>query len=1099
MSDAWTRSGLSRNNWRYEMDILKEIKTAGASLWLDNLNRDMLLNGALARMIEDLGISGVTSNPSIFETALLKSSYYSETIEGLAAKDETAEVIFETLALEDIQRAADLFKGIYERTGGADGFVSMEVKPSLAYDLEKTVREGERLFAKIGRKNVMIKVPATAQGVGAGNALLKKGVNVNFTLIFSPDRYEEVVRAYVDALTWRTANSLPVDALASVASFFVSRIDTAVDEEIETLLAAEESFDSEEFYDFANAARGRAGVANSLVAYRKYSVIFSSPEFQKLRAKGALKQRILWASTGVKNPAYRDTMYADALLLPDSVNTLPDAALKAFAEHGNPDKAPINARMAAADAFFDRLEAAGVGFRSILESLEREGVEKFSRAYDSLISHIEEKKRTISKLACYAEPAAEELPACDYKPDLKKLADMDFAKRLWKKDAGLWKKEPEHAAIIDNSLGWLDAPFKMLARVKEIGRFRDEIIADGFSSVVLLGMGGSSLAPEVMRAVFQNPKNPRLYVLDTTDPAWILSVKENLDLKKTLFIFASKSGGTIEPSSQFKYFWSLLKKAGVKKPGNNFAAITDPGTGLAKLAKEKKFRRIFLNFPDIGGRFSALSYFGLVPAALCGADIKKLLERAIDTANMCKNPELMKNPGAMLGAMLGGMALKGRDKLTLIMPKNLEIFGLWVEQLVAESTGKEGRGVVPVCMEELGAPDKYQADRFFVHTQLGAFLEPGTADKLGKLKKAGQPVYTMFIKDAYDLGGEFFRWEAATAAAGALLGIDPFDQPNVKEAKDLTMKVLATLTSGDKIPARKPQFSSEKLEVYASKALLAGEAGLAKYEDIFWCLFSELREKEYIALLAYLPNAPKVEAELKSLRESMNAYTSSATTLSYGPRYLHSSGQLHKGGPDSAFFIILTTQAKNDINIIGEKYTFGQLEMAQAMGDFEALDSKNRRVLRIHLKQPLDKSLRYLNERISRVGQPGKAPDAVHPQGEEKTMLKLTAKKNTTTNTTSKTATQNKLAITNEYVLVDYPKNLENITSRQYSIRIAASAATGLDVSIDDAPWQACRHSVGYWWFDWNNFTPGTHQLVARMHKKNGEYLLSKRRRCKVL
>jgi len=1083
------------------MDILKEIKTAPQSLWLDSLNRDMLLNGALAKMIKDVGISGVTSNPSIFETAILNSTSYTETIERLAAKDETAEVIFETLALEDIQRAADLLKGIYEKTGGTDGFVSMEVRPSLAYDTEKTVKEGERLFTKLGRKNVMIKVPATPQGVIAGNALLKKGVNVNFTLIFSPVRYEEVVKAYVDALTWRSENHLPVNSLASVASFFVSRIDTATDDELEIHLAAEESFDSEELYDFANAARGRAGVANSLIAYKTYSMVFSSNEFRALSEKGAMKQRILWASTGVKNSAYRDTMYADALLLAESINTLPEKALASFIEHGDPDKTPITARMAAAAAFFAKLETAGIDFQSILEFLERDGVERFSRAYDSLISHIEEKKRSMSKTAG-SEPAADETPSWDHKPELKKLADMDFVKRLWQKDAGLWKKEPEHVKIINNSLGWLDSPFKMLARVKEIGRFRDEIIRDGVSSVVLLGMGGSSLAPEVMKTVFQSPKNPKLYVLDTTDPAWILSVKENLDLKKTLFIFASKSGGTIEPSSQFKYFWSLLKKAGVKKPGNNFAAITDPGTGLAKLAKEKKFRKVFINFPDIGGRFSALSYFGLVPAALCGADIKKLLERAIDMANMCKNPELIKNPGAMLGALIGGMALNGRDKLTLIMPKSLEIFGLWVEQLVAESTGKEGKGVVPVCMEELATPDKYQADRFFTHTQLGAVPEPVTAGKLGKLKKAGQPVYTMFIKDAYDLGGEFFRWEAATAAAGAILGIDPFDQPNVKEAKDLTMKVLETLTAKVKSPAAKPQFSSDKLEAFASKALLASAPGQARKDDLFQRLFSTLNEKEYIALLAYLPNAPKVEAELNNLRSSLKDKTNSAVTLSYGPRYLHSSGQLHKGGPDNAFFLILTTQAKNDINIIGEKYTFWQLEMAQAMGDFEALDSKNRRVLRIHLKQPLDKSLRYLDEKISRTGQTVKTSKEAQPQGEESNMIKLTVKKNTTakatTNTTTKTAAREKLTGTSEYVLIDHPKNLETITSRDYSIRIAASDAVSLDISIDDAPWQGCRHSVGYWWFDWTNFTPGTHQLVARMHMKNGEYLISKRRRCKV-
>jgi transaldolase/glucose-6-phosphate isomerase len=1077
------------------MDILNEVKKTGQSLWLDSLSREMLFNGTMDGMIKDLGVTGVTSNPSIFEAAILKSSYYTEPVELLAARDTTAEAIFETLEVEDIQRAADLFLGVYEETSGADGFVSVEVKPSLAYDTAKTIKEGVRLFEKIGRRNVMIKVPATPAGVLAGNALLKKGVNVNFTLIFSPDRYEDVVKAYIDALSSRVGEGLPVDRVASVASFFVSRIDTRTDEELDTLIQAEEALDVNEVRDLAASMKGRTAVANSLVAYKKYSLIFSSPEFKALQAKGARKQRILWASTGVKNPAYKDTLYSDALLLPDSINTLPESALKAFVGHGAPETAPLPARLAAAEAYFARLDSVGVDFRSILDSLEKDGVELFSRAYDSLISHLEEKKRGLEKRCLSAcskdERPLYELPNTDYAPALEKLKAMDFTARLWKKDASLWKTAPEHVKIINNSLGWLDAPFKMLARVKEIGRFRDEIIAEGFTSVVLLGMGGSSLAPEVMRTVFQRPQNPKLHVLDTTDPDWIRSVEGKLNVKKTLFIFASKSGGTIEPSSQYKHFWSLLKKAGVKKPGSNFAAITDPGTGLANLAKSKKFRKIFVNFPDIGGRFSALSYFGLVPAALCGADIKKLLERAIDTANMCKDPELYANPGVLLGALMGGLALKGRNKLTLIMPKKLEAFGLWVEQLVAESTGKEGKGVVPVVMEELSGPEGCREDRFFAHTQLGAALEPVVAAKLGKLKKAGQPVFTMFIKDEYDLGGEFFRWEAATAAAGALLGIDPFDQPNVKEAKDLTLKTLEAMISVKKPLQPEPQFETRQFSVFASKELRRELDGAAGPEETFKGLLSGLPDRDYVAILAYLPDSPEIQRELKKLRGSLHALSGAAATLSYGPRYLHSSGQLHKGGPGNACFVILTNKAKNDINITGEKYTFWQLEMAQAMGDFEALESKNSRVLRIHLNCPADKSLKSLNERISRT----ELTDGEEVVMKERDMIKLTAKKNGAT----KTAAKAKLAATNEYVLVDHPRNLENITSRHYAIRISASDANAaVDLSIDDAPWQPCRHSVGYWWYDWADFTPGTHQLVARTHLGKGEYLISKRRRCKV-
>ncbi len=371
------------------MDILKEIKTVGQSLWLDSLSRDMLANGTLAAMKKNLGVTGVTSNPSIFEAAMTKSKAYAEDMRRLAAEGEKAEAVLEKLELEDIRQAAGLFNDVYEATGGADGFVSMEVNPALAYDQERTVSEGERLFAALARRNVMIKVPATAQGVKAGNALLKKGVNINFTLIFSPERYGEVVQAYVDALTWRAANKLPVDALASVASFFVSRIDTATDIELETLLDSDDSFETEELYDLALAARGSAAIANSLVAYGMYALIFSSKEFKPLRENGAMKQRILWASTGVKNPAYKDTLYADALLLPDSVNTLPEAALKAFVDHGAPVRTPLKARLAGAAAYFAQLGLVGVDFPAILAALETDGVEKFSRSNDVLLAHIE--------------------------------------------------------------------------------------------------------------------------------------------------------------------------------------------------------------------------------------------------------------------------------------------------------------------------------------------------------------------------------------------------------------------------------------------------------------------------------------------------------------------------------------------------------------------------------------------------------------------------------------------------------------------------------------------------------------------------------------
>ncbi|HAH31028.1 MAG TPA: transaldolase [Elusimicrobia bacterium] len=1070
------------------MESSANTKITRQSLWLDNIRRDMVLSGDLSKLIAGSGIKGLTSNPSIFEKAILQSTSYEATLNALVANNANAPEIYEALTVEDIQRAADVFREIHANSGGAEGFVSMEVSPLLARDAEATELEAERLFEKIGRKNAMIKVPATPEGLIAGLALLKKGVNVNFTLIFSTRRYEKTARTYLEAMVWRRNNGLPLAGVVSVASFFVSRIDTAMDRLLDETTAPGRK-------SAAAALKGKIAVSASLTAYETYLLLFSGPLFRELEAAGAARQRILWASTGVKNPAYKDTLYADELALDGSVNTLPESALEAWLDHGHAATEPLEQRIAAAKRRMASLKGLGINPENVFDKLETDGLEQFERAYNSVISNIEEKRKAAIAYGVQSSQKSE-LPAGDFSETLKTLSDSNFAGRLWLKDPELWKKDTAHKKQIAGALGWLDIPFKMLEKTREIESFALEIRREGFTHAVLMGMGGSSLAPEVLCSVFQNPAYPKLIVLDTTDPGQIALAREEINLKKTLFIFASKSGGTIEPSSQFRYFWELLKKSKTPRPGLQFIAITDKNTGLEKLAKDKKFRKIFINPSDIGGRFSALSYFGLVPAALCGADIRKLLQRAINTANLCKTTEITKNPGALLGALMGALSLQGKDKLTLVMPKKLETFGLWVEQLVAESTGKEGKGVVPVCQEELSEPDKYQNDRFFVRTCLASVSEPETEARLEELKTAGHPVYEIVINDPYDLGGEFFRWETATAAAGAVLAINPFDQPNVQEAKILTLNTLDRISSGGKIPTPKPDFSSDRLSVFVSKALQTadGENCIAKYDDIFWCLFSALKEKEYIGLLAYLPKTPAVTAELTKLRESFKTYTSSATLMSYGPRYLHSSGQLHKGGPDNAFFIILTSQAQKDISIAGEKYTFWQLEMAQAIGDFQALDSKNRRVLRLHLKHPLAKSLSYLSERMSKVGKPAENPNSKKTEGEEREMPKVAIKA-----TNTKNNTKTRLTNSDEYVVIDHPKTLENITSRHYSVRIGAHVCSGVDISIDDQPWQSCRHSVGYWWYDWNNFTPGTHQLVARMHKKNGEYLVSKRRRCKVI
>lgn len=670
--------------------------------------------------------------------------------------------------------------------------------------------------------------------------------------------------------------------------------------------------------------------------------------------------------------------------------------------------------------------------------------------------------------------------------NISKLEIINFIDRLKEKDPTLWKTDTESITQIKNSLGWVDIPYKMKNKVKEIETFAKNLKKAGFEDAVLLGMGGSSLAPEVYRTLFQKTGWLKLHILDTTNPSAIATIRGKINLKKTLFIFASKSGGTIEPNSQFAYFFSELKKAKVKNPAEQFIAITDKGTSLEKLAASKKFLKTFINPSDIGGRFSALSYFGLIPAALCGTDIGKIVEKACLAADKCLSSSSYSNLSVELGTFMGENYLKGRDKLTLILSKKLKTLGLWIEQLVAESTGKEGKGIVPICEDFPEDPSAYQEDRAFVTIEFENFSSQDYEDSLRKLSNAGFPLFRLFLKDPYDLATQFYYWQIATAAAGAIVGINPFDQPDVQLSKTLTNKTLEKFIKTGKLETEKPTFDLQNMSVYLSEHLTRKiDNKIKKYEDIFWEIFSALGEKEYFAVLAYLEPSPINDRILSEITSQIKKATACASFYCYGPRYLHSTGQLFKGGKDNGVFLILTCNSKKDIKVEGEKYTFWQLHVAQAIGDFQALKEKNRRVIRIHVNKDFDKTLKKLAERIRELN----SRSVSETEGE---MVKLALKKKPTVKKAVNTNGNQ------DYVVIDYPKNLETILSNNYTVRIGASNCLNVEISIDDQPWQNCRHSVGYWWYDWHNIPTGNHQLTARINLGDGNYLISKRRRCKV-
>ena len=896
---------------------VKELHDIGQSLWLDNIRRQLITSGELARL-RDEGLTGVTSNPTIFEKAVSGSTDYDEAMVRLVrAKKKPAEMLWE-LMVEDIQAAADTFRPVYDRTKGKDGFVSIEVSPTVAGNTRSTIAWAEDLRDRCRRPNVMVKIPATREGLPAIRDQISKGHNINVTLIFSVERYAEVVDAYLSGLETLHGKGGDLSKVASVASFFVSRVDTKVDkllaEKVNGTTDPREKQSLERLY-------GKAAIANSKMAYERFGRLFSGPRWEKLSKAGARKQRCLWASTSTKDPRYPDTYYVEELIGPDTVDTVPPQTLAAFREHGEVRRS-LDENVDLARRQLIQLGQAGVDLDRVTYELEVEGVEAFTKSFESLLATLDKASKDIrtGKGPRQWHSLGPLQPSVD--AQLAKLQKDGAPRRIWAKDSTLWSADPAKRQEIRDRLGWLDVADKMLEKSDQFEELSEE--GTEYSDVVLLGMGGSSLCPDVLRHTFGAIKgHPRLHVLDTTDPATILGVRSRIKITDALFIVASKSGETTETLSHFAYFWDQTKGK-----GRQFAAITDPGTSLEKLARDHSFRWIFPNPPDIGGRYSALSYFGLVPGALMGVNVDGLLDRAIEMEHSCADSvPAESNPGAWLGGVMGRLATLGRNKLTLIMSPKVATFGYWVEQLIAESTGKEGKGIVPIEGEPVGKPGAYGDDRLFVYIRMETDA-PNRA--VAALEKAGQPVVTLTMRDKYDLGADFFRWEVATAIAGSILGIDPFDQPNVQESKDNTKKVLATFKSRGKLPVAE--------SVPAAKA----KAGIAS-------LLKQARRGAYFAIMAYTARTPGSEAAIAAIRAAVRDKTGIATTAGYGPRFLHSTGQLHKGGPKTGLFLQIVQEDAKDVAIPGQPYSFSVLKQAQAIGDLRSLTSRRLPVLRVTL------------------------------------------------------------------------------------------------------------------------------------------------------
>ncbi len=936
------------------MNPLKTLQEYRQSVWLDYIRRNLMTSGELNRLIEEDGLRGLTSNPAIFEKAIAGSNDYEVTLKELISQGSNSKSIYEEIAIQDIKDAADAMNPVYSQTKKRDGYVSLEVSPDLAHDTEGTLQEARRLWKIVNRPNVMIKVPGTREGVPAIQQLISEGININITLLFSQSAYEQVVEAFISGMEKRASEGGDLSHVASVASFFVSRIDTLIDGIIEERLKTTQKGTEE---NLLRGIMGKIAIANAKLTYQRYRELFGNDRWQALASKGATTQRVLWASTSTKNPNYRDVIYIEELIGPETINTIPPATFDAFRDHGQ-IRPSLTEGVEDARITMETLARLGISMQEVTDKLLVDGVRLFDDAFKKLLAAIETKRNSF-------KPPQINRMTYSLPENLKKkvhevLADWNERGKvhsLWARDASLWSGQDEA-----NWLGWLGITQTQLANAERFKVFAKEIHDAGFTHILLLGMGGSSLCPEVLAMTFGKiDGHPELHILDSTDPAQVLATEKKIDIAKTLFIVSSKSGGTLEPNIFKQYFFQQAKQALGEKAAEHFVAITDPDSKMERVAKADRFSHIFHGLPSIGGRYSALSDFGMIPAAAMGIDVSLFLDRAEEMVQACAScVKANDNPGVLLGVILGIAAESGRNKLTIIASPGIHDLGAWLEQLIAESTGKEGKGIIPVDRENPAAPESYGNDRMFVYLRLQGAPDTSQDAAVEALERGGQPVVRVQVDEKYDLGEEFFRWEIATSVAGSIMKINPFNQPDVEAAKIAARALTDEYEKTGSLPAEEPMLEENGIRLFTDERNLSELKGNSTLQAVLNAHIKRIQPGDYFALLAYLEMSSANEEILQQIRHVVRDRTRAATCLGFGPRFLHSTGQAYKGGPNTGIFLQITCDDAVDVPVPGQKYTFGVVKSAQARGDFQVLLERGRRALRVHLGKNVQADLKVL-------------------------------------------------------------------------------------------------------------------------------------------
>ncbi len=919
---------------------IEKIFELGQSIWYDNIQRCIIRNGELKEMIHRGEIRGMTSNPCSFHKAISDSNDYDTAIAPMALAGWDCEKIFAQLSVEDIRDAASLFTELYIQTEGKDGYISLEINPSLAHDTEKIVAEARKTWTAVNRPNLMVKIPATESGISAMRQLTAAGINVNSTLIFSEEQYIKAAEAFISGLEDRVASGQPIDRIQSVASVYVCWIDLKIDPLLDKIITD----GSREQAAIARELKNKIGIANCQKIYRQFKKIFSGDRFIELQKKGAKMQRPLWTATGCSNHHYSDTIYIDSLIGENTISAVDPETLKAALDHGR-IKAGLPVTDEEIDLTFSKLASIGISIRNITEKLEEEGVNTFENAFNAMLGDLKKRSDILKRsLGDLYEPVMS---------NFKKIEENSILPRIFAKDPTVWTYDIQAYPEIRNRLGWLDAQINTSKNIDEFRSILKSLKENGITKVLLLGMGGSSLAPEVMALTFRDISDLKLEIVDSTDPGQVLEAEQSHPVSETIYIVSSKSGGTAEVRALMSYFYQRAINTLGDKAGSHFIAITDPGTQLERTAKELNFRNIVISDPAVGGRFSAITPFGVLPATLIGMDPAIVLEKVNGIAKKSSpsNP-VASNEGAALGVYMGTAALLGRDKFTILTDPELESFGSWLEQLIAESSGKNGKGIIPVDIEPKVNPSDYGKDRAFIYIQTS-----GTqCDFTEQLMEAAHPVLTIKLNDLPDLFAEFYRWEIAISVACSLLEVNAFDQPNVQDSKNRTVAKINEYKEKGILTEPEALWEKDGVKVFyslgeADNETLKKELAAAENPASLLSKFLKIANfgEDYVAINAYLPRNRNMLHELQSVREEILKQTTCATTLGFGPRFQHSTGQLHKGGANNGVFIQLVANSAQDAEIPNEGMTFAILERAQALGDFEALMAVNRRAIRIDL------------------------------------------------------------------------------------------------------------------------------------------------------